>query len=520
MADRRLGSIGASSARISRAQRARFAALAALAAGVLVLSGCAPAVDDSENALQAETFPGVYAQTIEWGECDLSEIEDGAAKRLEEKGAPLDEYQCAAVEAPLDWNDPRTHETIELSVNQRAATGDGEPLGTLFVNPGGPGASGVDLAYRLSIMPGAERVTERYAVVGFDPRGIGRSSRIDCPGFSDVAELEIALCADANPLAHSMGTSQVARDMELLRTLLGDDSLHYLGYSYGTVLGATYATLFPERVGRLVLDSAISANWGAPVNRFKQQAAIARETVALLSGCATEYGRSDCPIESEEQLQQAIDRLDETPLVASTGDELDGGVLLEFLTASLYGIPEGRELALDRLASAMRGEQQGIDEILESMASGGAAVGIEGSIVSCHSFPDDPDLVGFLEYVEEAGLPEMLGGPEIDDEALLPWIDLSCDALPESGDDITDSFSGSPDAPILVIGVLGDHATPYEGSEQLVRELGNARLLTLDGHGHGASYLGRSSCVNDATTAYLLEGELPEPGAVCESDAG
>src|SRR5690606_792114 len=120
-------------------------------------------------------------------------------------------------------------------------------------------------------------------------------------------------------------------DMELLRTLLGDDSLHYLGYSYGTVLGATYATLFPERVGRLVLDSAISANWGAPVNRFKQQAAIARETVALLSGCATEYGRSDCPIESEEQLQQAIDRLDETPLVASTGDELDGGVLLEFL---------------------------------------------------------------------------------------------------------------------------------------------------------------------------------------------
>jgi homoserine acetyltransferase len=114
----------------------------------------------------------------------------------------------------------------------------------------------------------------------------------------------------------------------------------------------------------------------------------------------------------------------------------------------------------------------------------------------------------------------MLGGPEIDDEALLPWIDLSCDALPESGDDITDSFSGSPDAPILVIGVLGDHATPYEGSEQLVRELGNARLLTLDGHGHGASYLGRSSCVNDATTAYLLEGELPEPGAVCESDAG
>ncbi|WP_336652395.1 MULTISPECIES: alpha/beta hydrolase [unclassified Leucobacter] len=494
------------------------AAFALLALGGLGLSACSPAVDDSASARQAESFPGVYAQSIEWGECDLSEIEDRAAKRLEERGAPLDEYECALVEAPLDWNDPSNHETIELSVNRRAATGDGEPIGTLFVNPGGPGGSGVDLAYRVSVMNGAEPVTERYDVVGFDPRGIGRSSAIDSPGFSSVRELEIALCADANPLAHSMGTSQVARDMELLRALVDDEKAHYLGYSYGTVLGATYATLFPERVGRMVLDSAIAARWASPQQTFAQQAATAHEVVELLSTCATEYAQADCPIDSEEALRQAMQRLAEAPLVASDGSEIDGGLLFSYLASSLYGIPETRDLALETLAGAMRGEQQSIDGIVESMANGGAAVGPQGLIVRCHSFPADPDLVGFVEYVEEAGIPELLGGPEVNDESLGPWVDLSCDALPESGDDITESFSGSPDAPILVVGVTGDHATPYEGSQQLVRELGNARLLTLDGHGHGASFAERSSCVNDATVAYLLTGELPAEGTVCKTD--
>lgn len=490
-----------------------------LVGAVLIVSGCTQAQvpTDSASAIQAESFPGVYAQTIAWGECDFSQIDEKAAKRLETKGAPLDEYQCGTVEAPLDWNDPSDHRTIELAVTYRAATGGGEPVGTLFSNPGGPGGSGVDLAYRLSIMPGAEQVLEHYDILGFDPRGIGRSSPVDCGLETSIAELAIAECASREPLVHSMGTSQVARDMDLMRSLAGDSKMHYLGYSYGTVLGATYATLFPEKVGRMVLDSAVGAEWGSLQSNFEQKVANSREIIEMLETCATDYAITDCPIQSEDELLAAMDQLNEQPFVASDGTEISGDVLYSYLVSTLYGIPENREVALNELAGAMRGDQHALDDIVEAMQSGGAAVGAAGSIVRCHSFPNDPDIMGLMDMIDKEGVPRLFGGPEINDDTVQQFVDLTCDALPGRGDDITDRFSGSPDAPILVVGITGDHATPYVGSQRLVSQLGNARLLTLEGHGHTASFTERSSCVNDATTAYLVEGKLPEEDTVCQA---
>lgn len=495
-----------------------LALTAALSALALVLTGCTSAPDTSESARQSDAFPGVYAQTVEWGACgDDFGLDATILTALEDQGAPVDTFQCAMIEAPLDWNNPSSHETIELAAVHVPSTGAEEPIGTLLSNPGGPGESGVPFALEFTTTPGFDAVREQYDVLGFDPRGIGRSTPVECESVSDLVEINFATCAAENPIALSMGTSQVARDMDLLRSLMHDDTLHYLGYSYGTMLGGTYATLFPERVGRMVLDSAEGSDWASPVGIFNQSIAIAQQLDLMLDACGTQYDVPTCPPDSASY-PQMVKKLNDAPLVASDGTEVTGETVTDSLVSALYQRQVGREVALDLAGSVIAGNQRAIDFLADEMREGGSAVSLDGRIVKCHSFPEDPDLIGLLKRIEETGIPPLLGGPEVNDTTMKDFVSLACDALPNSGDDITESFSGSPDAPILVIGITGDHATPFEGAQQLVRELGNARLLTLDGIGHGASFMNRSTCADDYATAYLLEGELPPKDTVCTDD--
>jgi pimeloyl-ACP methyl ester carboxylesterase len=506
---------------VEKRLKTRIAALAAgVAVAALVLSGCAPetgAVGGGESAAQQRAFPAVYEQSIEWGACDASfgfidELEDV----LVERGARIEGLRCAMVEAPLDWNDPDNLETIELATMHIPATGD-EPIGTLLSNPGGPGASGLDFVLGMTIQESFAAVQEHYDLLGFDPRGIARSAPLQCESESTIFELRLAMCADQDPLASSMGSAQVARDMELLRHLMGDDTMHYAGFSYGTVIGASYATLFPERVGRLLLDSAWPSDWSSPLGSYEQFAARSAALVEMLAQCGVEYEVSACPIGGEDQLMQLMATLAAQPLLATDGTPVDGGVLYGYLTTALYQLPAGRELVLERVARSLGGDQAAVDEIAEAMAGGGAAVGLSGMVVRCLSSPRDANLVGLVDFIETNGLPRLLGGPEITDDTLRQFVDLKCEALPDSGEDFM-VFSNDGDAPILVMGITGDHATPYAGAQQLVDELGNARLLTLDGRGHIASFGGRSSCADAAAIAYLVDGELPPEGTVCTDD--
>lgn len=509
--------------RIPLAPFAPVAAVAAIAVALAVaLAGCSSPVpqEAGESAVQRESFPGVYAQTIEWGACDEAfGLDEQYIGRLEESGGSVEGFRCAMVEAPLDWSRPESHETIELAVVHVPATGDA-PIGTLLGNPGGPGESGLEYTYDMTVAEGFDGIRERYDLLGFDPRGIGRSSPVVCDDASEGTVALFSTCAAEHPLARSMGTSQAARDMELLRHLMGDERMHYLGYSYGTMLGATYATLFPERVGRMVLDSAEAADWASLTGYFNQSLAIAEALVDLVTECGTVYEVEVCPLADEASLLDTLQRLAEDPLIASDGTEIGRELFEGYLVSALYKRTAGREIALDTAALALFGDQDAIDGIAAEMSGGGSALSWAGSIVRCHSFPDEPDVLELLDRIDETGLPPLLGGPELSDESLAQFTDLSCLALPGSGDDVTGSFSfsGSPDAPILVIGVRGDHATPYQGAEQLVEELGNARLLTLNAVGHIASYIGRSSCIDAATTAYLLKGALPAEGTICADD--
>ncbi len=245
---------------------------------------------------------------------------------MADAGGTAEGARCALIEAPLDWSDSGNHETITLSAVHLPATGD-ESLGTLFSNPGGPGGSGVDFAIGLTTIRSFDAVHEQYDLLGFDPWGIGRSTPVQCESESEIFELAIALCADANPLAGSMGSTQVARDMELLRHLMGDEKTHYAGFSYGTVIGATYATLFPERLGRMMLDSAWPSDWSSPLGSHQQREAISFALNALLQQCATEYGLALCPLNGEDALVDISDQLDLAPLLASDGTQIDGSLL-------------------------------------------------------------------------------------------------------------------------------------------------------------------------------------------------
>ena len=513
----------------------RAGALAALAVAALVLSGCglqpglpaeeaepiAVEVEPIDSGEQAADFPEVYNQKITWRACDAGDgLDRVTADALAEAGIDAAEIRCADIKAPFDWTDPANHDTIDLAIVHIPSTGKGE-LGTLLGNPGGPGATGVDFMMGMPLSPGFEDVIENYDLLGFDPRGIGGSTPIDCDGAgSELRVVQLGTCIADNPITHTMGTSQVARDMELLRHLSEDDVLNFLGYSYGTMLGATYATLFPDRVGRMVLDSAEDAEWASLIHGFDQQVAIANATVALATACRTEYQDQVevCPFVDEESLINVIYQLNEKPLVASDGMEIPGYLLVSYLADTLYQSHFERGRTLDTISLALFGDQDAIDSIAANFSGDGTGVDLAMDIVTCHSFPIEPDVPGLLEHIEEVGMPRLLGGPAIDDETLEPFVDLSCYTLPESGLDITESFDATGADPILVIGITGDHATPFQYAQVLTDELGDATLLTLDGQGHAASYSGRSSCVDNAVTDYLLEGVMPAKGTVCTDD--
>lgn len=503
-----------------------FAATLALVLGMTLVACSGPSANDNIDTVlepakfgsewQAKNFSEIYAQEIEWHECDEADGYDEVTREdLAAAGVDTDGIACAMIAAPFDWTDPKNHETIELSIVHIPATGDA-PQGTLLSNPGGPGATGVDFALGQALAPGFEPVLEQYDLLGFDPRGIGGSTPLVCEeSASELRAVRLAECIASNPIAHTMGTVQVARDMDLMRHLMGEEQLDFLGYSYGTMLGATYASIFPKQAGRLVLDSAENAEWASPIHSYDQAVAIANATVALATGCRTEYQVEVCPFTSEQTLLDVLSKLDKDPLVASGGNEITGEDLKSYLAGALYESQFGRARTLEGITLALFGDQDAIDAIADSF---GGDEDFAFEIVSCHSFPVDPNIPGLLDHIQQVGVPKLMGGPAVTDEMLAQFVDLSCYTLPESGLDYTERFEAPTPEPILVIGITGDHATPFQYAEALVDELGNARLLTLDGQGHAASYSGRSTCIDDAVTAYLLDGDLPAEGTVCLDD--
>lgn len=455
-----------------------------------------------------------YGQELQWTECGDDE--------------------CAQLEVPIDYEAP-DGETIQIQVVRVPATGD--RLGSILVNPGGPGASGVD--YATSGFAVSSAVAERYDVVGFDPRGVAGSAPIECvgdeemdtfvgadPSPDDAAEeaevdallQDFAASCDQNAgaLLGHVSTVEAAKDMDVLRAALGEDTLTYLGASYGTFLGATYAELFPDKVGRMVLDGAVDPTMSGLDMGLGQAEGFERATRAYVEDCVAD---DDCPLGDDvetglQRLRDFLTELDQDPLPVS-GDaveELTEGWGLLGIIVAMYD-QAGWPILTSALEEAFEGDGSTLmflaniyaDRTSEGVYNGNGMQAIYA--VNCLDRP-----------AEE-------GGPS-EEEVRAQFEEVSptfgkylagegaCAYWPVEAQTVLDDYDAAGAAPILVIGTTRDPATPYEWAVSLAEVLESGVLISYDGDGHTA--YGRSNtCVDDAVDAYLIEGTVSDDGLSC-----
>ncbi|MBW1601412.1 alpha/beta fold hydrolase [Streptomyces sp. JJ66] len=529
---------------ISGRRYRRAVALAAVAVlSVTGVSGCGGGAEGKEGAAKpsataepsargvpgADGAPGSAApplparftgQRLEWGECEAPEPG---------QDAPGEAWRCATLTAPLDYHAPGG-ETIELALIRREASEPEGRVGSLLFNFGGPGGSGV------ASLPGHgdsfATLGRAYDLVGFDPRGVGASSQIRClddAGIEDMLALDAtpdtaaeektyldqssalgAACGrEAGGLLPHVGTADAARDMDLMRHVLGDNQLHYLGFSYGTTLGGTYAHLFPRRVGRMVLDAAVDPTANTVAHLRHQTTGFQRALENYLASTGAD------PAEGSARLAALLEELDAKPLPASGGRELTESLARTGIVAALYR-EENWPLLTRALSRADDGDgstllaladfYNGRDQKGRYDASAHAQRAISCADDSARPTPEDAR--GIVPEFE--AISPVFG-------AFLAWDAAGwCAGWPVAGARETPDVSAAGAAPIVVVGTTGDPATPVEGAERMAEELGGdvGVLLTYDGEGHGA-YLGDSACVRGAVDAYLLDGDVPEDGTRC-----
>ncbi len=472
----------------------------------------------SDDAWGPEDSP-VYDQVLQWTACG--------------------DFECADAQVPLDWSDP-AGPTITIALTRSTAKKPQHKVGSLLINPGGPGGSGVDLLDYFVAIAG-QKVLDSYDIVGFDPRGVAASTPITCGTDADVdafiitdlptvatqADLDVAIAHSENfaRLCHrdtgaaleNVDTASAARDMDVLRAVLGDSTLNFLGFSYGTQLGATYAELYPGRVGRMVLDGAVDFLIPGEDQALEQAAGFEVALTHFLEWCAT---RRTCSLSPDvetaraEVLQIALTARDAT-YRTTKGKVVNGNLMAYGIIVTLYdeGSWEYLQMALAEVQSL--GTADIFYELANFYLDRDPVTGVYLSnstiafpAISClDAAGEDWTLQDQLDYaaaVQEAS-------PTFGWWFASPG---SCAGWPWTAKETITSLDNARDAaPMLVIGTTGDPATPFHWAQSLAAHLG-APLLTYEGEGHTA--YGRSNqCVMDVVDAYLVNGVVPKDGVTC-----
>ncbi|HIY25007.1 MAG TPA: alpha/beta hydrolase [Candidatus Brachybacterium merdigallinarum] len=552
---------------LPRRPRPRLArASAAAAALLLVITGCIPGLtepgddggqsgvsdaggedggdgDDAEDEgpALAETAPSAaqdlpgdpatdpayaayYEQSIDWGECE----------DVESYG---EQVECGTVTVPLVWNDPGAGD-IDIAVLRSPGTG-ADP-GSLFINPGGPGGSGVDFAASSATYLFSPEVRAEYDVIGFDPRGVSRSAGIEClsdeeideqrslqldmgtpEGLQEAEDLSAELAAacqetDGEVLPY-LDTTSAARDLDVLRAAAGSEQLDYLGFSYGTYLGATYAELYPDRVGKFVLDSALDPTVTLDELSAGQAAGFEQATATFLEDCLSRG--EECPFkgglpEAEQQLAAFFESVDAEPL--DTGDPerpLTGSLARSAVMLLMYQ-DELWEAGRMMIGQAMAGDGEMMLNIADLSADrqedgsyqGNSALAI--TAINCLDHPAITDMEWQQQQAATLAEDYPIWGSSFG------YGNITCGAWPVQPLREPAPIAAEGSGPILVVGVTGDAATPYEWSQSLAEQLDEGVLLTWEGNGHTA--YGRSGgCIEAQVDAYLLEDIVPEDGFTC-----
>lgn len=456
-----------------------------------------------------------------------------------------DNFECTDLRVPIDYAD-LTVGTFKLAVLRYKAQDQGNRIGSLIVNPGGPGGSGVDYAYNAEYVFDPD-VLDRYDIVGFDPRGVNRSAPILCLTEAETdanyasdakpdteAELQqaladskdfIAKCEGKNEYLNHFSTAESARDMDILRAALGDKKINYFGKSYGTYLGTLYAQFFPEKVGRMILDGALDPNISILEQNISQAVGFDQALAAFLADCAKQ---DDCPLPANAQeATAAIISLFETaatnPLPRKTKVENDNRVATESLivlgTASaLYDDVDG----WPKLRTAFLEGQRGFGDTFLDLAdqytgrsSDGSYASNEldsGAIIDCLDWPDARTLEKTKADAKTFTDRAPVFGP------YLAYTNIACQFLtPPTKDKLTrttNKITAIKTAPIIVIGTTRDPATPYDWAVGLHKIFTTSTLISLNADGHTGQGRG-SACVDDAVDNYLLKGKTPKKNLTC-----
>lgn len=505
-----------------------MALIAAVAVVATVLAGCtAPGgvpLDDPAN----QQLDWYHAQDLAWEGCD-----DYAVTAQDEEYFPqVPSAECARLEVPLDYAEP---DSARASIAVVRIPARGESVGSLMFNPGGPGGSGLLGTIGASALMSKSAITERFDLVGFDPRGVGATTpAIDCglaDGTADGAELLqrigsvvptltetdttalVERCADGSggtDALASVGTRTTANDMDVLREVLGEDQLNFLGQSYGTRLGAVYAEEFPRNVRAMVLDGAFDPNLGSQQRLLASYVGFQGAFENMAMACAAE---ADCPLGTDPAgwtaaLQTIIQPLTENPVPASD-TELDFNAALGGVMAGLY-LPDLWPLIIAGLREVQQGRG---DQLLKlATAIGGSPNQIESSIaINCvdeEALTSEALLELRADTYEQA--PMMDPGSRVSDTTR-----DKCADFPEVGElriPYAQNVEGLPDT--LVVSITGDPTTPHAGGISLAETLGST-LLTVEGEGHTVLGRGASPCVDQIAADYLIDLELPDKKLTC-----
>ena len=464
----------------------------------------------SAGAAEPLTPEGVHVHGLDWRACD-------------------DGFECATAEVPRDYARPHGAK-LRLAVIRHRALDQAHRIGSIFLNPGGPGGSGV--GFVRFAPPAAFQLLSKFDVVGFDPRGVGQSDpAIDCDEPADppaqmtpdTFDLRVLLdrgrtiarlCDNRDPsFLAGLTTANAARDLDVLRAAVGDQRLTYYGLSWGGMLGETYASLFPGRARALVLDSPGDADvWlNDPLRASREQAAGFEISLhRFFTACAAHqdtcrFGGDD-PADAFDDLAA---RLDATPLDLGDGRRLDGRTLRAIAQQSLYSKQSWPSLAAG-LVAAESGDAAALRELV------GSVTGRDHELL--YDAFDTYDSVErrypraiapYLESAEE----QFTASPHFAFGSYEGISQLFWPIRPQGA--FYGPFHHAASAtPALVIAGTHDPASPYQWGKRVVRELGNARLLTFRGDGHGV-VTSFDPCALSAFVAYVERGTLPPPGAFC-----
>jgi pimeloyl-ACP methyl ester carboxylesterase len=446
-------------------------------------------------------------------------------------------FQCGTVQVPLDYAHPASG-TIEISLNRKPATRPTQRIGSLLVNPGGPGASGID--FLVAFAPALAYLNRTFDLIGFDPRGVGRSAPVRCLDgphldaffafdgvLDDPQEKATAIQADQSFAAGCaqlsakvlpfVDTASAARDMDVMRAALGDAKLTYLGFSYGTYLGEHYAHLFPTHIRAMVFDAVLDPSLSADDLNISQGASFDQNLKAFLADCAAHisaapkcaFAQSGDPTTKINALMQGLDT---TPLPV-VNRALTRALALTAVAAELYDQSTWPDLD-QGLTQAEKGNGALLmgfaDSYLKRHPNGTYDNEIEANYaVNCLDHPAPTDIAAYDKLGPAYAQAAPFFGPSFQ------YSNLPCAYWPAKPTGHAGPLTAEGAPPILMVGGTNDPATPYAWAVAAHKSIANSILVTRNGNGHG-SY-GVSVCATVAEISYLVNLTLPADGTVCSS---